>query len=98
MSKPINDGGSAFPLQIEHIQSIANERGETVANAARSLGYDPGMTLRDWFAGMAIGSCLSAQCPPGLAQGSKEHREQSVAAAYLIADSMLAARQEKEGA
>jgi len=54
--------------------------------------FEAGMTLRDWYAGQALPACLSAPCPPAWADGSAEHHIQSVAAAYLIADEMIAAR------
>jgi len=54
--------------------------------------FEAGMILRDWFAGQALPACLTAPCPPAWANGSVEHRIQSVVAAYLIADAMLTAR------
>lgn len=54
-----------------------------------------GISLRDYFAAMAINGCFSAPCPPAWRAGSHEHREQSVAAAYAIADAMLARRKEE---
>ena len=44
MSKPINDGGPAFP-----VQSIYSEDHGTNSR---------GMTLRDWFAGQALAGML----------------------------------------
>lgn len=81
--EPISDGGPAFPCHT-------NPRPGNLANAPQ------GMTLRDWFAGMALPACVSAPCPSAWTAGSAEHYEQSAAAAYIIADAMLAAR--KEGA
>jgi hypothetical protein len=71
-----DDGGFAFPF----------------AEATTDFSVSPGMTLRDWFAGQALPACLAAPCPPAWANGSVEHRIQSVAAAYLIADAMIASR------
>lgn len=59
-------------------------------------GYtDFGMTLRDWFAGQAIGPTLTA-----MANGQhgkhpdKTVMESAAADAYAVADAMLAARAE----
>lgn len=62
----IDDGGSAFPC----------EGGEN-----SGLYADPGMTLRDWFAGQALAS---------FAQG--DGAKTRAAFAYEIADAMIAQR------
>ncbi len=48
---PINDGGPAFPVQLEHITTYADKYGVPIADAASATGCHPGMTLRDWLAG-----------------------------------------------
>ena len=77
----LDDGGPAYP-------SGKSEK----AGYENTLPYHEGMTLRDWFAGQALPSCFSAPCPPAWTSGSAEHRSQSAAAAYLMADAMLATR------
>lgn len=77
MSERVKNGGSAFP----------NEGGEY-----SGLYADPGMSLRDWFAGQiashtisgaaAAGSSVPASLMPEIAQ-----------AAYKMADAMLAERE-----
>jgi hypothetical protein len=78
MSK-INDGGTAFPV----IPPV-DETGRT------AVGYpypDPGMSLRDWFAGQALHIPeLRGETPQRVADW-----------AYSLADAMLAER-EKGGA
>ena len=59
-----------------------------------TTGFNPGMSLRDWFAGQALAGWLasfssSMQHPVDLGQG------QAVAEkAYMMADAMLAEREE----
>ena len=84
MSDTIDDGGP-----IAASLEVGND------GAMISVG---GLSLRDWFAGMALPACFSAPCPAAWAVGSMEHREQSAAASYMMADAMLAARERKEDA
>lgn len=78
-----NDGGAAFPVSR---QSFGN--GITLEPISE------GMTLRDWFAGMALGHI------PALLDVSDENAscENIAGHAYQIADAMLAARERKEDA
>ena len=74
----MNDGGPAFPQNKENLFRIGNGPGE---------GPIPGgMSLRDWFAGMALSE---------LAHPDYEDMNADPIArrAYLIADAMLQARQ-----
>lgn len=65
------DGGAAFPVSLEVVES--------------------GMTLRDWFAGQAMISALSA--PRLTGTPSAEEGAANVAkVSYFIADAMLAER------
>lgn len=68
-----NDGGPAFPLP---------------ATAYDGTNYEPafGMTLLDWFAGMAMHALVAAKYPP-----SKTGAE-----AYRLAAIMLEARKAKD--
>jgi hypothetical protein len=69
-----NDGGPAFPAQPTNIG---------ISGDMTPLAFQPGMSLRDWFAGMAIQGTLSDPCSTF----------NTVAAmAYKQADAMLAER------
>lgn len=56
---------------------------------------DPGMTLRDWFAGQAIGAVVR-QCAGdgvfGLPEGINSMEQLFAVNAYFIADALLAER------
>jgi hypothetical protein len=52
---------------------------------------DPGMSLRDWFAGMALQGML-ASCRPGY---SYQIAEDATSEAFRYADAMLSARDGK---
>lgn len=68
-----DDGGPAFPTA-----AMQTTPGGPVFGAA------PGMTLRDWFAGMAL---------QGICHGNGDVPFDGLAmAAYLVADAMLAER------
>ena len=88
-SKPINDGGSAFPVP----PPIA----ETDGVSMQWSRAEPGMTLRDWFAGQATEADIEAHSggeihpKTGRAYNQKT-REQ---AKYSYADAMIAAREAK---
>ena len=78
MSTPINDGGPAFP----HKRQIRCN-GEVIDSE-----MEPGMTLRDYFAGQAL-----AAMP---AEILTEEPDSVVAkASYKLADAMIAAREAK---
>ena len=76
MSDQIEDGGSAFPTTPENKTRMNGVGGN-------------GMTLRDWFAGQAIGSAWDA-CDKGYFDGDQE---EIAKCAYQIADAMLKARE-----
>lgn len=81
--KLIDDGGPAFPSGKSETPGYEN-----------SMPYYEGMTLRDWFAGMALGHI------PALLEASDKNKscENIAVHAYQIADAMLAARKGKEEA
>lgn len=95
------DGGPAFPFEYETAHHLGIEgMTERVPHT--------GMSLRDWFAGQAMGSMAGALAeestgdPDMDAAGIIHNDPQSVAEiAYVYADAMLAARaktpQLKEG-
>jgi hypothetical protein len=72
----INDGGPAFP---RHALEIKLPDGSVVPK-------DPGMTLRDWFAGQALA---------GLLIGEWLSDKGVATLAYEYADAMLRAREVK---
>ena len=87
MSDQINDGGQAFPMAYPESYSIKIS----------------GMSLRDWFAGMALQGILSKSLFPD-SSGNKsinwsrtrEYSGRSASiVAYEIADAMIAARKEE---
>ena len=68
------DGGAAFP-------------GPRIDYAELSLGPFSGMSLRDWFAGMALqGVCTTQQYDWSPAE---LERRDTVEVCYLLADAML---------
>lgn len=84
-----SNGGLAFPAQMFTRQSD----GQPMTAGDFFEGGD-GMSLRDWFAGMALGHI------PALLDVSDENAscENIAGHAYQIADAMLAARERKEQA
>ena len=76
MSGQINDGGSAFPQPAKHYD-----------DGSSSIPPNNGMSLRDWFAGMA----LTAMSAPG-SDWKKRWEEEQADRAYALADAMIAAR------
>jgi len=86
MSAPINDGGPAFPNEPRKIldnETVYIWKGE------------PGMTLRDYFAGKVLGGYMACNesmdvvCQLAKATG-KSYPEILAAACYETADAMLA--------
>ena len=81
MNNPINDGGSAFP----------SEQGETQNNEWNQT-YQPGMTLRDWFAGKVLNGYLSGRNNNRSENPSNFEARQVAMQCYAYADAMLAER------
>jgi hypothetical protein len=96
----INDGGRAFPSII----GIDFDRNSD--NKSASIYCNEGMSIRDWFAGMALTAILSTRQEKGsLAnkqygenyRGEREYFAESNAdwyakEAYIMADAMIKAR------
>jgi len=84
----IKDGGQAFPRPIGNYKKL--DIGEH--NEAQR-----GISLRDWFAGMALGGLCSATQGLGdfeICLATKQNRDRSVTErAYALADAMLAERE-----
>lgn len=70
MSEQPKDGGPAFPVQASDLPG--------------SYEADPGMSLRDWFAGMALANTAYVD--------SESSSEATATYAYEVADAMLRAR------
>jgi hypothetical protein len=96
MSAPIYDGGPVFPFINEHTHPTT---------------INHGMTLRDYFAGQAVGELIKREVREirkdgrmidcfGLddSQEVPRHTSHIASESYAIADAMLAARERKEDA
>lgn len=81
MDNSMNDGGPAFPSPI-----VPTELEAILGKSPTS----PGMSLRDWLAGMALSSMTAA---PDYSTGPCDAA--MVERAYRIADVMLAQRAKK---
>lgn len=81
---PYRDGGPAFPRPA----SVDPTNG-TLPDGDEVIPCQPGMTLRDWFAGQAIAGLISAYAGEGVAL---PHATDAARDAYCYADAMLASR------
>lgn len=83
MSK-VDDGGSAFP------DSRVDEKGR--------MAFSPGMSLRDWLAGMAMqGYISSPQTLRIVLNGEHLHPTEAIeSASYILADLMIAEKRRTE--
>lgn len=81
-SKKIDDGGPAFAGGLFEPQHGGTNDREP---------WNPGMTLRDWFAGQAIGS-IPLRSWDHLGSDDMVRIEAWAKCSYLIADAMIAAR------
>jgi hypothetical protein len=93
--KTPNDGGPAFPIATHRVKPIFNSKGDKIGDMTNYLNINHGMSLRDWFAGMALTGYV-AYSHPSSTMGT--FVEESAAVAYEYADAMLAAREGKEDA
>ena len=71
------DGGAAFP---------------NTGNSTWDMNTDPGMSLRDWFAGQALAGMLSA-VPSDAPRIDVQH---FAGLAYAAADALLSARKDTQ--
>jgi hypothetical protein len=86
MSKPINDGGPAFPTTERMVDGQGLGRFEYEERHS-------GMTLRDWFAGKALQGILSSG-PEGMNAFDLPLADWACAA-FRMADAMIAERERK---
>jgi hypothetical protein len=87
MSETIEDGGSAFPIPGEKLLS-ENGTPHDPAYYGWSICPQPGMSLRDWFAGQALIGILGSRTGFLIDVGTSNAPDW----AYQVADAMLAAR------
>lgn len=84
MNTPLNNGGPAFPTHVPEAPLMAD------GQPSEPAFTQPGMTLRDWFAGRAM------QASYLLHMDGTRNVDKTAAAlaseAYAVADAMLAAR------
>lgn len=73
------DGGAAFPVEFNHIP-----KGSTLTTSNH-----PGMSLRDWFAGMAMGSVIQTSVRLGIAKTDEDISSYC----YGLADAMIRERE-----
>lgn len=71
-----NDGGPAFP----------HKRYVGLNNDGPMFNFEPGMSLRDWFAGQALAGLISTSHERAVSDLDWPAR------AYQVADAMLSAR------
>ena len=76
------DGGPAFPIPEQHGQQYVGHPAHGMAWEQDFVPAQPGLSLRDWFAGQAI---------VGLAM-DKNPADMIAEWAYALADAMLEAR------
>lgn len=86
MTTPKNDGGPAFPV-IETID--ADSFGGASGNPKHYVNSTNGMSLRDWFAGMALQGMLAADFMKSSAGQTPSVRALH---AYQYADAMISER------
>lgn len=86
------NGGPAFPGKNSSIMYPVDLPREVIEKIKKIESFDNGMTLRDWFAGMAI-SFKNQDLAIKTTEDSFLPLEELIAKnAYIIADSMLKER------
>jgi hypothetical protein len=86
-----NDGGPAFPIK-KWTELVLDESGQIEATIKTK--NHPGMSLRDWFAGMAMQGLLTGL---NWQPGRVVHSEDELASdAYGFADAMLVEREKEK--
>ena len=83
----IKDGGPAFPVEIDE-----RIRNQSIGSGIYCSKYHNGMTLRDWFAGMALQGMLANHYKEGFGQTNELDYSRS---SYVLADAMIRCREYK---
>lgn len=84
MNELSSDGGPAFPVDVNYKITTPLHKDSDLVKM--ELGHYPGMSLRDWFAGMSL---MGIQSNPG---NNEQHFARDAQLAYESADAMLTAR------
>lgn len=87
----IKDGGPAFPVPMFTRQSDGQPM-----SAGEFFEGGNGLSLRDWFAGMALNAIVSKSPFEQCDIDETHHEEMAARGAYGYADAMIAARERKE--
>jgi hypothetical protein len=82
-----NNGGYVHPTPM-----VVTPTGELMPTTC--YGSFGGMSLRDWFAGQAIGHLAAYSMQDGWARSGPEWRDGAASEAYKFADAMIEAREE----
>ena len=92
MAEKIKDGGPAFPFEYEvpNIPEFDPERPNAMYPMTKSKVVCPGMTLRDYFAAKAMQGFIHRY-------DEFDDLDQIVSESYLMADKMLATRENGNG-
>lgn len=81
-----NDGGQAFPSTYQLINAGGEQYQQHLTGG--------GMTLRDWFAGMALQGWL-ASWPESQPEMTQESEQKLCEFTYRLADAMIAEREKQ---
>lgn len=86
-------GGPAFPGKEFKTEKINDGiEGHPIYRTVKFMAYTPGMTLRDWFAGMALQGMMSNGFMPRAAKNELDEWNWAQAS-YRLADAMLKERE-----
>lgn len=104
----IDDGGPAFPFERSSTKHDEMAFAQQMAMFSQSSGQDtqtlqphieippkifmPGMSLRDWFAGMIIGRIIHRDDPEVIVSYGESIVKAVVKTAFVLADEMIAQR------
>jgi len=83
----MNNGGSAFPFVPNQQMQLADGRWDQDTDFG-----DPGMSLRDWFAGMTQIGILASRDEQGRGGYSELSANEIARRAFIQADALLAER------
>lgn len=87
MSDTVDNGGPAFPVPPDQLFEIGDR--------SQWLSANPGMSLRDWFAGQALQGWLASYPESGFHPVKSGNLDEVASEAYAMADAMLRARSKK---